>query len=250
MSNIVYKACQNSIVTMELLPDSITNEEISNVAKFRTNKVKVVSIVNPETNEKLIKDCSIYDETFIYEVGKIIETDFNSDIHVVCSEGIHYFKTYEAALDWYNMNRDNRNSDKTNGRYIEYYENGQKFSEKNYKGEKMDGKQKWWYVNGKKYYEVYYKDGKMDGKEENYFSNGQKCYENNYKDEKMDGKQERWYENGQKEYEWNYKNGQQDGKQKEWYSNGQTCHEMNYKNGQKEYHNTYFNGKWHVRNYM
>src|SRR3989304_1275169 len=52
----VYKAGANSIITLELLPNSKTNETRSNVydpnfAKFRTNKAKVISIIHDETND-------------------------------------------------------------------------------------------------------------------------------------------------------------------------------------------------------
>ncbi len=104
--SVIYKACKNSIVTLELLSDSITNEDRdgvvdSNSAKFRTNKARVVTIVNPLTGEKMDKDRSIHDSTFIYTVGNIVRGRFDSNINEVCSSGIHYFKTYDAALDWY-----------------------------------------------------------------------------------------------------------------------------------------------------
>ena len=127
MSSIVYKACENSVITLELLSDSRTNEERYVVnpayAKFRTNKAKVLLIANPETGEEMDQDRSHYDSEFIYNAGKTIETDFDSDfdndINSVCGKGIHYYKTVEGALSWYY-----RYHLKTNGTYTEYYADG------------------------------------------------------------------------------------------------------------------------------
>ena len=193
MSITVYKACANSIVTLELLSDSVTNEQRkgvinSDLAKFRTNKAKVVSIVNPETKEQLNDDCSKYYPLFVYKdyplfvykVGEVIETGFDRNVDEVCSRGIHYFKTYEAALSWYYQDHK-----KTNGKYTEYYDNGQKQCEWNYKDRKKEGKQEGWYENGQKQYERNYKNGAHEGTEKGWRHNGEKNYEHNYKDGKL-----------------------------------------------------------------
>ena len=103
---VVYKACRNSILTLELLPDSVTNEDRNGIsdplhAKFRINKVKVISMIDPFTKETLNQDRSIYDIDFIYKTGEIVQTTFNDNINKVCGAGIHYFKTYETAVSWY-----------------------------------------------------------------------------------------------------------------------------------------------------
>ena len=235
MTNYIYKACKNSIVTMELLARSGTNETRSgiidpNYAKFRTDKVKVVSIINVKSGEMMSEDVSNYARNFIYRVGKIISCrDYDFD-DTVCSRGIHYFKTYEAALSWYYRN--NPVVKRTNGTDIGWYASGQKEYELNYKDGKQDGKEESWYRNGQKRYKWNFKDRKQDGKQESWFDNGQKWYEGNYKDGNKDGKQERWYnENGQKWYEENYKDGKPDGKHIGWYQNGAKEYERNYKDG-------------------
>ena len=158
--SIIYKACKNSIVTLELLPDSLTNEDRTGVvnsdfAKFRTNKAKVISIVNPETKEQLDRDYSMYDPTFVYTVGEVIICEFDSNINKVCSSGIHYFKTYEASLSWYY----NYRKPYTDRKYIGYHDSGQKSYEHSYKDGVREGKQEAWYENGQKQYEDYYKEG-------------------------------------------------------------------------------------------
>ena len=111
MNNFVFKACQNSIVTLQLLPDSITNESRSEVidpahAKFRCNKARVIDIVNCDSDKPMSSDISFRDETFVYQTNEIVSvSDFDIDGEVICGEGIHYFKTKEAAVshyhDWY-----------------------------------------------------------------------------------------------------------------------------------------------------
>ena len=77
---------------------------------------------------------------------------------------------------------------------------------------KMEGKQVEWYENGQKRSEDNYKNGEREGKQEGWYDNGQKMYEYNCKDGTMDGKQEKWHDNGQKEYERNYRDGKMDRK--------------------------------------
>ena len=66
---------------------------------------------------------------------------------------------------------------------MEYHENGQISSERNYKdGEIIDGKVTSYYDNGQIKYEGNYKGGKMDGKWISYYENGRINFENNFKD--------------------------------------------------------------------
>ena len=193
-SSKIYKACKNSIVTLKLLSSSVTNENRRHVvnpdfAKFRTDKARVISIVNPETEEKLAEDSSMYRDDFVYKVGKIVKSHFNPDINRVCGGGIHYFKTKETALSWF------------------YQQTHNKYS---------DGKSAGWHENGQKRYEGSYKDGKMDGKWTNWYDNGQKKNEGSHKDGYSNGKWTGWYSNGQKAYEQSYKDGKRDGKRTEW----------------------------------
>lgn len=213
----VYKASKNAIITLELLPHSKTNEKRvdivnSDYAKYRTNKALVVSIINPITNIKLTEDRSIYDNNFVYRVGEIvIEKYYNEDINDVCIYGIHYFKTYEAALSWYYEHHD-----KKDGNYIGWYDNGRKYYESNYVNGKKHGKQYRWYNNGQLNYEYNYIDGKKHGEQYCWYDNGFKRYECNYIDGEKHGKQHGWFFSGRKEYEVNYFYGKLHGKQKYW----------------------------------
>ena len=171
-----YKACKNSIVTLELLEDTKNNEKRDDVvddkyAKFRCNRAKVISITNVETGETMKKDVSIYDDEFKYRVGEIVKTFcFNETINTVCTEGIHYFKTEEAALSWFYNQEDIKNF--PDGKWIRWHENGQKLSEGSFKDGKGDGKWIGWHNNGQKHYEGTFKNGQYGGEWIYWRSNG------------------------------------------------------------------------------
>ncbi len=101
----VYKAGQKSIVTLQLLPDSATNESRENIHNSDHAKFKVIKLVNPLTNESIDSDSSFFDSTFIYRKGEIVlSTQFDPNLNEVYGKGIHYFKTYKAALFFCIMN--------------------------------------------------------------------------------------------------------------------------------------------------
>jgi len=104
----------------------------------------------------------------------------------------------------------------------EWYKNGQKKFERNYKDGNREGLDTWFDENGQK--TQWYKNGPVT----QWYKNGQKKFERNYKDGEKDGIETTWYENGQKKSEKNYKNGKEDGLYTEWYWNGQKRLERNW----------------------
>ncbi len=161
-----YKACRNSIVTLELLEDTKTNEKRYGVvddkhAKFRCDKAIVIDITNVKTGEKMEIDVSFYDASFNYILGEVVKTGFYKNLNVVCRGGIHYFKTKEAALSWFY--NDNYYPD---GKLTTWRENGQKLSEGTYKNGKKHGKWIHMDLNGK-YFERTYENGKRTYDEHN-----------------------------------------------------------------------------------
>jgi len=118
-NNIVYKAGKNSIITLQLLPQSVTNENRKDIvnpkyAKYRTNLAMVISIQNLKSGDEMDSDVSDYDNNFFYRVGCLVTPEyFDHDTNKVCTGGIHYFKTREAAICYKSNN-------------IAYYDNGQK----------------------------------------------------------------------------------------------------------------------------
>ena len=230
-----YKACRNSIVVLKPLTSTINNEKRSGIvdhfhAKFRCNKVRVMSVMNVKTGEKMNQDRSIFDYNFIYEAGKIISTNYDRDINKICSGGIHYFNTKEAALSEFYDLTDNNIPD---GKWTGWHSNGQKKYEHIYKNGEYEGKCTNWYDNGQKAAEELYKNGEYEGKCINWYNNGNKEYERLYKNGEREGKWINWYNNGNKEYEGLYKNGEREGKWTLWCDNGN-----------KEYEGLYKDGRW------
>jgi antitoxin component YwqK of YwqJK toxin-antitoxin module len=112
-----------------------------------------------------------------------------------------------------------------------WYENGQKWSELNYKGGRVDGIFNWWYDNGQKQFEGTYKNGLKDGLNTSWYENGQMSFESNYTKHLRDGAWTSWYENGQKNSEGNYKDGKFDGSETVWHKNGQKYRESKFEGG-------------------
>ncbi len=237
-----YKACRNSIVTLELLGDTKNNEKRLVVndkhAKFRCNKAKVLNITNVKTGELMEKDVSIFRHSFKYMAGEMRETYFNTDLNEVCAEGIHYFKTKEAALSWFYIENGKIYPD---GKWTTWRENGRKQSEGTYKDGKEDGEWVDWWKNGNKMYKRIFKGGKLDGKFICWYNNGQKESEGTFKDGIKDGKWTEWYNNGNKRSEGTFKEWERDGKWTFWYGNGQKKSEGTFKDDMKDEKWTY----WH-----
>lgn len=145
--SIVYKAGKNSLITLELLPESVTNESRKdifdpNFTKYRTNMAKVISIHNITSGDVMDYDVSDYDNSFVYRVGQIVTPEyFDYSLDIVSSGGIHYFKTKEAAINYHN----NNNSINYGFDRIEcyYHDNGRKAKEFIYKKKRLI-EQKYW----------------------------------------------------------------------------------------------------------
>jgi antitoxin component YwqK of YwqJK toxin-antitoxin module len=110
----------------------------------------------------------------------------------------------------------------------EYYDNGQKKEEANYKDGKKDGLRTLWHKNGQKMYEGNYRDGKVEGVWTHWYDNSQKKEEANYKDGKKEGLRTLWHKNGQKKLAEHYKDEKVDGPWNAWYENGQKRDEIHY----------------------
>ncbi len=136
-NNHIYKGCGGYIVVMKLLEDSITNESRkdivdANFAKYRTNKVKVLLIINKFTLE-IVNDVenSFYEKKLKYTVNEIIEEkDYDMDLNKVCCAGIHYFKKIECAF-YFTLN-----TRSYTGHYIKWHKNGHMLEKCDY----VDGK--------------------------------------------------------------------------------------------------------------
>lgn len=81
----------------------------SNKCRCRSAKVlradSVLDVGGKRTRKKIrnvTKFVSLFDPRFIYSVGKTVSVDnWSDDIRIDCVPGIHFFKTFEEACDYY-----------------------------------------------------------------------------------------------------------------------------------------------------
>ena len=84
------------------------------------------------------------------------------------------------------------NNGKRNGKYIQWYENGNKNTECFYKDGNLEGEYKQWWYNGNKRTEYSYKDGNLEGEYKQFNINGILMSTCNYKDNKKNGECITW----------------------------------------------------------
>ena len=195
MTDIVYKACGEYIVELKRLSDTITNEKRDgvvdrNYAKFRGNKFFVHSIKHKITNDHLseIENTVFSDKIIKYIVGEEISTEFCENLNKICAEGIHFFRSFDAAYYYLNNIR--------NGIYKEYADNGQLVTKCNYKDNELNGEYNGFHENGKKSIICNYKDGELDGEYSECHKNGQLIVHCKYKNDLLDGEYSKWYDDG------------------------------------------------------
>ncbi len=90
-----------------------------------------------------------------------------------------------------------------------------------------------YWPNGQKEEEVEYRNGKLHGKFTSWYESGQKEGEHEYRNGKLHGKLTLWYENGTEKFEGEYRNGKRHGKLTLWYENGTEKFEGEYRNGKR-----------------
>ena len=97
---IGYKKCRNdTIVTLEI-PKGAFVFSINN-SKCRTNKAKVLDIIDIDSGLHIKEAYSEYDNNFVYKVGDSVTiNDFNLAYNIECASGIHFFKTEEEAINY------------------------------------------------------------------------------------------------------------------------------------------------------
>ena len=162
----------------------------------------------------------------IYESSLIKDGNFNGEAKF----------WYENGQIWSEGNY----KDYQQGKWTNWHENGQIESIQNFKDGKLYGNVTTWNKNGQIESDGNYMDGKKDGKWTEFEENGQIWSEGQYKESKKDGKWISWYENGQKKSEENYKEGVLDGKSRSWTENGQKQLDANYKDGKYDGKYTYW----------
>ncbi len=192
----VFKKCGEFIVVLEKPEDVLCNEMRTgiidkNFAKFRANGLWCKFIIHFKTfacPTKIRHDVVYGTKNIVYKIGEFITPDdYNKDIEKVCTNGIHYFLTLEAAF-YYNLIP-------FCGRYQFHTENGRLYAICNYRDFELHGEMIEWYANGnienRSYYEHARKHGlqlKLDEDgwkvQESQFVNGFKISEVNYENKK------------------------------------------------------------------
>ena len=99
-SFVAWKKClENRLVKLFVFKDSKRSSATTN--KCRTDKAKVLSIMDIDTGEYLKDARSCFDSSFIYRVGEIVKVnDFDENRFNECAPGIHFFIDKEAAIDY------------------------------------------------------------------------------------------------------------------------------------------------------
>jgi hypothetical protein len=200
------------LVTLEISNDDINfksnlhRKDIIDAtkAKYRCNKAKVLKIEDAEGKEYPEATTHCYqDKKLKYVVGEEVEEmNYNTDIEVVCGEGIHFFLDKEVAL-LYSLD------DVKDGLYQKWWDNGQKLKECTYRDGKLEGIYQEFWENGQKMEETTYRDGKLKGIYQSWFNNGQKWVECTYRYDKLEGLCKVWNFNGELIKECNYRDGKE-----------------------------------------
>lgn len=161
---VVYKSAGERnqwIVELEIDPSTPNNLDRTDVAdkryaKFRCKEARVMSICHKETGDFTDSVCSNFDPNFIYTTGEIVRVlDYDSNTDNVCSRGIHFYLTREAAFF--------HAYERLDGRCKLWFKNGNKDTECTFKNGERCGKYKTWYENGYLREDYTYKNGKANG---------------------------------------------------------------------------------------
>ena len=115
---------------------------------------------------------------------------------------------------------------------FDYYDNGQLWSQENYKYGKREGLCEKFYENGQLFDRENYKNGNKDGLSETFYDNGQLYYKVNYKNGERDGLSETFYKNGQLSKTEEWKDGEYDGLWEYFDEDGNLTKTKEYKDGE------------------
>ena len=91
----------NNYIVELLIPEDARRCSVTS-RKCRCDKAKVLSITKIDgTSDGVDTVYSIYDETFAYKIGELVEVkDFDDNRWNECSTGIHFFLTRQEAVEY------------------------------------------------------------------------------------------------------------------------------------------------------
>lgn len=118
------------------------------------------------------------------------------------------------------------------GTFVEYYHDGQKYSEGKFEMGIFEGDWQYWYPNGQLCKKVTFKSGKPDGQWEVFNEEGVSQGIKSYRNGRRDGKWIAYHEDGKNpRMELDYQNGKPSGQRVIYYPNGQKRQVINFKDG-------------------
>ena len=100
-SFIAFKKVKDNYIVELLIPEDARRCSATS-RKCRCDKAKVLSITKIDgTSDGVDTVYSIYDETFAYKIGELVEVkDFDDNRWNECSTGIHFFLTRQEAVEY------------------------------------------------------------------------------------------------------------------------------------------------------
>ena len=100
-SFIAFKKVRGNYIVELLIPEDARRCSATS-RKCRCDKAKVLSITKIDgTSDGVDIVYSIYDETFAYKIGELVEVkDFDDNRWNECSTGIHFFITRQEAVEY------------------------------------------------------------------------------------------------------------------------------------------------------
>lgn len=208
---LCYKSCEKEwIIVMKIIESTKTNDIRPNIvnrlfAKYRANKLQVVEIKNKYDDRQLneIENICYCGEKIKYTVGKNVEDKdyFSKRNNHICKTQLDYFLC-EICAYYYEIRDDYQ------GKYISWYDNGQKMMECTFKNKKYDGKYEEWYDNCIKKIECEYMNGILNGQFIKWYKNGIEWRKCTYKNGEYHRKYEEWWEDGKKCREYMFMDGE------------------------------------------
>lgn len=125
---------------------------------------------------------------------------------------------------------------KKHKRETRWYENGQKSAVVEFYDGQRHGQWTTWYVDGKKRHEVTYRHGQRHGPGIFWYTNRQRWLEGDYQNGQRHGRWTYWYKNGQKAEEGEFRQGKRHGIWTTWYLTGQKMSESEWRDGEEISH--------------
>ena len=168
-------------------------------AKFRCNKSIVKKITDKHSEMMSDSVTSDRDKTFVYTVGKKVIVDNFDTSDEICSTGIHFYLTRDAA---YQHNLQPKNGDR-----LMYHENGELLTKCFYMNGQLHGEYLRYHKNGELLTKCFFVNGQLHGEYLRYHKNGElltKCF---FVNGQLHGEYLRYHKNGLLQAKYFYVNG-------------------------------------------